>query len=80
MKTAISIPDQTYQHAEQLALELGLSRSAMYTRAIEEFLERTRSNQITEQLNQVYAQTDLTPEEQAFSRVASARGLKRAQW
>jgi hypothetical protein len=80
MKTAISIPDQTFQHAEVLATRLGVSRSALYTKAVEELLERTRSDEITKRLNEVYAEHDLTDEEKAFSRAAARAGFERIEW
>ena len=39
MKTAISIPEPIFNTAEQVAKELRLSRSELYTKAIKEFLE-----------------------------------------
>lgn len=80
MKTAISIPNQTYQDAERIAVKLGLSRSALYTKAIEEFISRQRIQSITDQLNTVYNETDLTLEEQNFTRAAAQEGLKSVSW
>ncbi len=56
MKTAISIPDPVFDAADDLADRLGLSRSALYTQAISEFLERHRSDLVTEKLNRVYSE------------------------
>ena len=56
MKTAISIPDEVFEAAETLADSLGLSRSELYVRAMREYLERQRRENVTERLNQVYAQ------------------------
>jgi metal-responsive CopG/Arc/MetJ family transcriptional regulator len=54
MKTAISIPPEVFEEAESFAHRRRLSRSALYTRAVEEFLARHRSESVTEQLNLVY--------------------------
>jgi antitoxin component of RelBE/YafQ-DinJ toxin-antitoxin module len=54
MKTAISIDDEIYQDAEDAAVRMGLSRSRLYTLAIEEYLYNHQINTITERLNQYY--------------------------
>lgn len=55
MKTAISLPDSIFEQAEALAQELGLSRSELYTRALEAYLKKYNRNQILYKLNQVYS-------------------------
>ena len=54
MKTAISIPDSIYKAAEKLAIHLGMTRSALYTKAIKKFLLEFRNDRITEKLNEIY--------------------------
>ncbi len=54
MKTAISIPDSIYKAAEKLATHLGMTRSALYTKAINKFLLDFRNDSITEKLNEIY--------------------------
>ncbi len=54
MKTAISIPDSTFYKAEETAEKLGLPRSQLYTRALEEYMSRHRRELVTEKLNEVY--------------------------
>ena len=58
MKTAISIPDPTYDAAEQMARRLGVSRSELYTRAIAEFLDAHRQQDVTKALDSLYGDTD----------------------
>ncbi len=55
MKTAISIPNPIFEAAEQLAKELGMSRSELYSTAIAAFVEAHQSENVTEKLNQIYA-------------------------
>jgi metal-responsive CopG/Arc/MetJ family transcriptional regulator len=55
MKTAISLPDSVFEQAEALAQELGLSRSELYTRALQTYLRRYNRDQILLKLNQVYS-------------------------
>jgi metal-responsive CopG/Arc/MetJ family transcriptional regulator len=43
MKTAISLPDSVFEEAEALAQQLGLSRSELYTKALQAYLIRYNS-------------------------------------
>jgi metal-responsive CopG/Arc/MetJ family transcriptional regulator len=54
MKTAISIPDPLFEAAEKLARRLGMSRSQLYSKAIDSFIEKYRYSGVTERLNTVY--------------------------
>jgi metal-responsive CopG/Arc/MetJ family transcriptional regulator len=56
MKIAISLPDSVFHEAEALARQLGLSRSELYTNAIRAHLDKYKSDQILQRLNQVYAE------------------------
>lgn len=56
MKTAISLPDLVFEEAEALANRLGLSRSELYTKALQAYLRRYNQEQILSKLNQVYAE------------------------
>ena len=58
MKTAISVPDPIFEAAEQLAHQLGISRSELYSTAVSDFIKAHQSDQITAQLNRVYATED----------------------
>ena len=60
MKTAISLPDEVFEAAEQLADELGLSRSGLYARAVADFVEQQRGENVTARLNEVYAEVEST--------------------
>ncbi|MGI9303011.1 MAG: ChpI protein [Gammaproteobacteria bacterium] len=70
VKTAISIPDEVFEAAEQAASVLGLSRSELYATAVREFVERRRREDVTSKLNQVYADDEsssvLDPQLQAL--------------
>jgi len=54
MKTAISIPDRVFRSAEQLAARLGVSRSELYSKALEALVEKHRDDLITTRLNEIY--------------------------
>lgn len=55
MKTAISIPNDIFVSAEQLARRLNMSRSELYTRAIKQYIAECRHTGVKEKLDQVYA-------------------------
>jgi metal-responsive CopG/Arc/MetJ family transcriptional regulator len=57
MKTAVSLPDDLFRKAEVAAKKLRVSRSQLYATAIAEFLERSRSECVTEKLNEIYSKT-----------------------
>jgi len=58
MKTAISIPDPLFEAAEQFAKRMGLTRSELYAVALQEYLQAHKREQITKQLDVVYADKD----------------------
>ena len=58
MKTAISIPATLFTEADQLAGQLGVSRSELYARALQALLKQYRDEQISTRLNDLYAQED----------------------
>jgi hypothetical protein len=51
MKTAISVPDDTFTLAEQRAKTLGITRSQFYTQAARRYLEQLDAESITRQID-----------------------------
>jgi HSP90 family molecular chaperone len=58
MKTAISIDNGIYEEAEDIALQMGVSRSKLYSLAIAEYMRNHVSHRVTERLNEVYKNGD----------------------
>jgi hypothetical protein len=56
MKTAISIDPIVFEVAEGAAAKMGLSRSRLYTLAIQEYLQNHQGDSVTERLNQYYGE------------------------
>jgi metal-responsive CopG/Arc/MetJ family transcriptional regulator len=54
MKTAISLPDSVFAEAEALAQKLGLSRSELYSKALQTYLSKYNRQQILSKLNDIY--------------------------
>jgi metal-responsive CopG/Arc/MetJ family transcriptional regulator len=55
VKTAISIPDETFEKASRRAHELGMSRSEFFTRAAARYLDELDSQSLTSQIDQAVA-------------------------
>ncbi|MDX9785009.1 MAG: ChpI protein [Spirochaetia bacterium] len=55
MKTAISLPDRLYKAAEKTAKSLGLPRSQLFAKALQEFIDKHAAEDITATLNRVYS-------------------------
>jgi metal-responsive CopG/Arc/MetJ family transcriptional regulator len=69
MKTAISMPDQTFHRVERAARELGVSRSEFFVRAAERWLHALEDGETTEAIDRVIAGL---PEDHAFTDAAAA--------
>ncbi len=67
MKTAISIPDPIFQATELSASYLGISRSELYTRAVEEYIASRRFVNVTEALNKIYEEEPATLDNKLYS-------------
>jgi metal-responsive CopG/Arc/MetJ family transcriptional regulator len=78
MKTAISIPDGIFASADQLAEQLGVSRSELYATAVAEFVAKHQATDVTARLDQLYA-TQPSRLEPALRRT-QARAARRAEW
>jgi metal-responsive CopG/Arc/MetJ family transcriptional regulator len=51
MKTAISVPNATFDRVEKRASELGLNRSEFFTRAAERYLKELDESDVTQRIN-----------------------------
>lgn len=78
MKTAISIPDDLFREAEQLARRERRSRSDLYARAVAEYLNRHSPDRITEAMDA--ALVELEGEVDPFPVAAGRRTLSRSEW
>jgi metal-responsive CopG/Arc/MetJ family transcriptional regulator len=78
MKTAISIPGPIFSRAERFARRRKMSRSALFTVAVSEYLEQHAEESVTARLNAIYAKENsaLDP---ALTELQS-RSLTEEQW
>ncbi len=54
IKTGVSLDETLFHEAEHLARQLRITRSGLYARALQEFIERRKSEQLLDQLNAAY--------------------------
>jgi predicted transcriptional regulator len=78
MKTAISIPDDLFERAEELARRLGKSRSQIYREALAEYVFRREPRSVTNALDELVG--ELGSEVDAWSIEAGRRTLERSEW
>ena len=55
MKTAVSLPDELFLSANDLAQRQGMSRSELFAIALAEYLAKHRDENVTAKLNEVLA-------------------------
>jgi metal-responsive CopG/Arc/MetJ family transcriptional regulator len=69
VKTAISIPDDTFEQVTRSARQLGLSRSEFFTRAAIAYLKELESKSVTARIN---AALDLIGDDDSYQDAVSA--------
>jgi hypothetical protein len=69
VKTAISVPDETFQRVELAAKRLGVSRSQFYARAAQSWLDALEGEDTTEAINRAVEEV---PSDSAFTDAAAA--------
>lgn len=74
MKTAISVPDDTFNEATERAQELGMSRSEFFSRAARRYLDDLAQESLTGQINRAI---ELAGYDDDASDVAAAAGRRR---
>jgi hypothetical protein len=52
MKTAISVPEDTFEQSTRKAAELGISRSEFFARAAQRYLDDLAAESLTQQIDE----------------------------
>jgi metal-responsive CopG/Arc/MetJ family transcriptional regulator len=78
MKTAVSIPDDLFRRADELASQLGKSRSELYREALADYIARRDPEAVTAALNALVE--ELAPDRAGFVDEAARRTLERSEW
>jgi Ribbon-helix-helix protein, copG family len=80
MKTAISLPEDTFEQATKQAAELGISRSEFFVRAARRYLDDLASRSLTQQIDE--ALQTAGRDDSAAAAAAAGRNLlaRQADW
>jgi len=78
MKTAISIPDETFERAERFARKTSRSRSKLFADALEEYLDRHSFDSVTEAMDRALA--DIDEDIDPLVEAAAREALLRSEW
>jgi len=81
MKTAISLDGSLLKEADRTARAMGLSRSRLFSLALEDYLRHRRQEQMLEQLNQAYSDQPNPTEARTVRRMkAKFRSTIKDRW
>jgi predicted transcriptional regulator len=78
MKTAVSIPDELFRRADELARRVGKSRSQVYQEALAEYLLRRDPAAVTQAMDEVLEDIHRAPDE--WLSEAGRHTLERSEW
>lgn len=78
MKTAITIPDDLFESAEDLSRRTKRSLSRLFQDALQEYLARHTPDQVTEAMN--HALAELGTGDDLFISKAAHRDLEKSEW
>lgn len=73
MKTAVSVPDETFAQVEQRAEDLGVTRSEFYTRALRHYLRYLQEESLTGDIDEAIAAVE--GDDSADAAVTAGRGF-----
>ena len=81
VKTAISLDESLFREAENWAGKLGVSRSQLFARAVEEYVRRHEDEDLVRRLNEAHADRPDEEDEEALrhGQALHAQMLRRAE-
>ena len=74
MKTAISVPDETYERASRRASDLGMSRSELFARAARHYLDELDAQSLTGRIDDALERLG-SPDQASVDAVAAGHRL-----
>jgi len=81
IKTAISIDKPLFEEVEALAKELDVSRSRLFSLAVEDFIQRRKNRELLDAINTAYQDSpDLEEEQITLQMKSSHRRLVNGSW
>ena len=78
MKTAVSISDELFAKAEKYAKRKKMSRSHLYSRALEEYINKEEKRRLIDRINKVCREVDTSLD--PFWKQAQARAITKDKW
>lgn len=78
MKTAVSVPDEVYRQAEELAHRTGRTRSEIYSTALRDYLAHHQAVPVTAAMD--LALDEIDPEADPFLDAAARETLTGVEW
>jgi metal-responsive CopG/Arc/MetJ family transcriptional regulator len=78
MKTAVSVPAEVYEQAEELAQRTGRTRSEIYSTALRDYLAHHEADPVTAAMDRVLSEVD--PDADPFLDAAAQETLAEAEW
>ena len=75
MKTAISVPDDTFRRVEDRVAELKINRSQFFTTAAEKYLAELESNDLVSEINSALIRGGTAAETEAVAAADEGRRL-----
>jgi metal-responsive CopG/Arc/MetJ family transcriptional regulator len=78
MKTAISVRDNLFQRADKYAKETKMSRSQLFSEAIEEYLAKREKEDLIAKINAVCEKVDTSLD--PFWKEVQSRALPKDEW
>lgn len=78
MKTAISVQDNLFQRAEKYAKQTKMSRSQLYSEAVEEYLDKNEDENLIAKINKVCEKVDTSLD--PAIRQYQSRVINREKW
>ncbi len=79
VKTAISVPDDTFAAVDAAATKLGISRSQFYARAAQRWVDELEGDALIAQIDASLDDVDQAADA-GLVRAAAAKTLARAEW
>lgn len=80
VKTAISIPDEIFRRAERHAKKLGLSRSELFTRAVEQYLREEQARDVRASYDRAFGPAGGEDTTEELRRHAARKALLEVEW
>ena len=78
MKTAVSVPTEVYEQAEELAQRTGRTRSEIYSTALRDYLAHQQVMPVTAAMDRALEEID--PEPDSFLGATARETLARSEW